>query len=112
LGLFRLEAHEDNDPEKPLLPAWQAKQLETIHQESEKELKLPTLPKAPSPNVAQHKYNISLDFDFEALTLETREELKKDQVDLNGWDSHKFYFEHSPKSSIFPRRWHLDGWDG
>jgi hypothetical protein len=113
LGLFRLEAHEDEDCEKPLLPEWQAKQLEAIHQERGKELKLPTFPKKLSPNVAQHKHNINLDFNFETLTLETREELEKDQVDLKGWsDSHKFFFEPSPKSSIFPRRWHSDGWDG
>jgi hypothetical protein len=112
LGFYRPEAHEDEDFEKPLLASWQAKQLETIHQESGKELKLPTLRKALGPNVAQHKYNVSLDFDFEAFTLKTRQELEKDRVDLKGWDSHKFFFEPSPKSSIFPRRWHLDGWDG
>jgi hypothetical protein len=112
LGLYRLEAHEEEDCEKPLLASWQAKQLETIHQKSGKELKLPILQKPLGSNVAQHKYNVSLDFNFEALTLETREELEKDRVDLKGWDSHKFFFEPSPKSSIFSRGWHLDGWDG
>jgi hypothetical protein len=97
-GLFRKEAHEDNDPTLPLLPHYQAKQQYEIQRQDDR-LKLPCLPQITSSDQSLHERNLSVDLDFAQLSLS--EELKRDGVDLDFEPAKNFEYELLPSFSIF-----------
>jgi hypothetical protein len=89
-NLYRLEAHEEGDASKPLLPEFQAKQQ---HEKSRttKIIEFPELPPVQCSDLALHARNVALD-----LTLE------REGVDLD-WD-HRFEKEPTPRFAIFGDR--------
>ena len=97
-GLFRTEAHEDQDGFKPLSKEWQDRQHHSVTYRT-KPLRVERLPHLKSSNLAGHLANMSLDFDLSKLSLATRQMLKKDQVDLDFKDEYLYEYEELPKIS-------------
>ncbi|TVY49371.1 Rik1-associated factor [Lachnellula occidentalis] len=86
-NLYRLEAHEEGDASKPLLPEFEAKQQYKKVRETNK-IRLSELPKVQGSDPALHTRNEALD-----LSLE------KEKVELN-WD-YGFKREPTPNFAIF-----------
>jgi len=101
-GLFHLEAHEEYDGSKPLLPEWQAKQQSELLGQRD-DIRLPRLPHVESSDLTAHEENLSLDLDFSRLSLSAQEELKRDRCELHWENNHKFKYELFPghKLGIF-----------
>jgi hypothetical protein len=98
--LFRREAHENNDPNQPLISQYKAKQRYEI-QSQVNWLKLSFLPKVISSDPLLHERNLKLDLDFSRLSLSTQKELKQDGVDLDFEPAEGFDYELLPSLSIF-----------
>jgi len=96
-GLFRAEAHEDQDGFKPLLKEWQDRQHHSVTYRTEL-VKVERLPRLKSSDLAGHLANMSLDFNVSKLSLDTRQMLKKDRVDLD-FDEYVYEYEELPKIS-------------
>lgn len=82
-GLFRAEAHRDEDVAQPLLGAFERQQQENTKHNGRKRM-------AQLRNVVEtaalrdlHGKNNSLDLDIESLHINTRLELEADQAELN-----------------------------
>lgn len=95
---YRYDAHEDNDGTLPLLPEWQARQQWPFRGQITN-LTLARLPVLTSSSFADHQKNISLDFDFSRLSMETQAELERDRVEYT-FDG-LFDPEPTPRIKIF-----------
>jgi len=89
-NLYRLEAHEEGDSSKPLLPEFQVKQQHEMLRKPEN-IEFPELPRIQCSDWAVHARNVALD-----LTLE------KEGVDLD-WD-YRFEKDLTPHFAIFGDR--------
>ncbi|CAD6505766.1 BgTH12-01253 [Blumeria graminis f. sp. triticale] len=104
LGLYRVEAHENGDPKRPLLPKVMAnqqflKKIDDLH------CHVPKLPRLSTELVSvdrkAHNKNLRLNFDFSSLSLETKRSLRRDRAELSWDESNTFQYELMPRSIIF-----------
>ncbi|KAF7884954.1 hypothetical protein EAF00_010772 [Botryotinia globosa] len=101
-SLYRLDAHEDQDGTKPLLPYYQARQQHDLH------VKMAPQPLSILPNITQssdliaHMNNLSLSLEFDMLEPITRRQLLEDRAQLEADDD--FEYEVGPKIEIFGNR--------
>ena len=106
LGLHRLEAHEDNDAEKPLLPEWEAKQLHKVRG-SDGPRQVRSLPISTLPRITETtRYEMtSQPLDMMALlTIDNEKATKEDRVELD-WDhTESFDYDMRPRTRVF-RGW-------
>jgi hypothetical protein len=100
--LYRLEAHEGDDGTRPLRPEWQKKQQFELHRQI-RNLWLPRLQHIDSSDASHHATNQELDLYISRLSLSTREELRREGVDLDDEFDHMFEFEQGPKHKLFKR---------
>ena len=100
-NLFYPSAHFDNDPCKPLLPEWAAKQTTFMKLQTRSHNEFATTsPLSASRDQAQHRKNCELDLPFANLTLEARKALVTDRVELR-WDtSYTWEYEAGPGSKF------------
>ena len=97
-GLFRADAHVDNDPSQELIPEYLSKQQHQISREEEV-FEVSQLPRLTSSNLQAHLRNTATgldDLDISKLTLETKQMLRKDGVELH-WERH--LLDYVPRSS-------------
>jgi hypothetical protein len=86
LGLWDLKAHLDEDAQKPLLAAHEAKQQFNwkMFRQSEINGAMVTRRIVNTPGVLdQHNHNMSMDFDVETISDELRSELLMEGADLD-----------------------------
>ncbi|APA05946.1 hypothetical protein SS1G_01649 [Sclerotinia sclerotiorum 1980 UF-70] len=95
-GLYRFEAHIDQDGTKALIPYFQARQQDEIHINMTPD-PLPILPTpTQSSDLVAHMRNLSLTFEFNELEPETRRQLLMDGAQLEADDD--FEYEMSPRT--------------
>jgi WD40 repeat protein len=83
-GLFRREAHADDDPTKPLLARVDSQQQETLKMFSPRRKHLPVLAlKDPQSAESLHAKNLTRDLDISSLSEDTQLELLMARVDLD-----------------------------
>ncbi|TGO23270.1 hypothetical protein BPAE_0138g00230 [Botrytis paeoniae] len=101
-SLYRLDAHEDQDGTKALLPYYQARQQHDLHiNMAPQPLSiLPSLMR--SPDLITHMHNLSLSLEFDMLEPMTRRQLLEDRAQLEADDD--FEYEVGPKIDIFGNR--------
>ncbi|KAK0639326.1 WD40-repeat-containing domain protein [Cercophora newfieldiana] len=100
-GLFCKEAHLNEDPQEPLLAAWEGQQ-----QSSKRLWAGPALrPQRPMTAYgalgARHRQNLELDVDIERLSLETRLELEAEGAELEPVEEYGFVYEEMVMSDEF-----------
>ncbi|CAD6443377.1 269dd8f5-e0c0-473c-a5e9-c6fc3e8f7f1d [Sclerotinia trifoliorum] len=106
-GLYRFEAHIDEDGTKALVPHFQARQQHEIHINMTTD-PLPILPTlTQSSDLVAHMRNLSLTFGFNELEPETRRQLLMDGAQLEPDDD--FEYEMSPRVHIFKNKRHKNG---
>ncbi|TAQ84901.1 hypothetical protein B7494_g6773 [Chlorociboria aeruginascens] len=99
--MYRLEAHEEHDGTKDLLPEWEALQQCQLFEPTAK-YKQPRLRRVDqSADDTLHSRNLELDFDVGRLLPSTRKALERDRVELNFDDEHLFEYEMMPKFKVF-----------
>lgn len=101
--LYRKDCHEDGDENKPLLPVFQEKQREEVSKQR-RALSIPRLPTVRGSNKSKHENNVALDLKMSGLSLECRETLIQDGVDLDFEEGYRYSMELTPSSKIFKRR--------
>ncbi|KAI9647419.1 hypothetical protein NHQ30_003804 [Ciborinia camelliae] len=102
LGLYRFDAHIDQDGSKALLPYYQARQRHDLQINMAPD-PLPTLPVlTQSSDLVAHMRNLSLNFEFSELEPETRRQLLMDGAQLEADDN--FEYEMGPKIDIFKKK--------
>ena len=94
-NLYRLEAHEDCDVSKPLLPEFEAKQQHEKSRKTEK-IEFIELPPVQCSDLALHARNVA----FDSI-------LEREGVDLD-WD-YRFEVEPTPPFAIFGDRREIRG---
>ena len=85
-GLFRSEAHADDDPDKPLLASFEAQQRESLRMfpKSRKHMFQPLRELRDVGRTGElHERNAAADLDVESLPEETRLALQMARVDLD-----------------------------
>ncbi|TGO82687.1 hypothetical protein BPOR_0777g00040 [Botrytis porri] len=98
-SLYRLDAHEDQDGTKALLPYYQARQQHDLH------IIMAPPPFSILPNLTQssdliaHLHNLSLSLEIDMLEPMTRRQLLEDRAQLEADDD--FEYEVGPKIEIF-----------
>ncbi|KAF5876113.1 putative wd repeat-containing protein [Botrytis fragariae] len=101
-SLYRLDAHEDQDGTKALLPYYQARQQHDLH------INMAPQPLSILPNLKRssdlitHMHNLSLSLEFDMLEPMTRRQLLEDRAQLEADDD--FEYEVGPKIDIFGSR--------
>ncbi|POS84201.1 hypothetical protein EPUL_003322 [Erysiphe pulchra] len=104
--LYRAEAHEYGDIQRPLKPEILSNQ-QFLKEDNIKSVPIPTLPRVRRSRIAAdhkaHGKNTKLDFDLSKLTLKTRQELKRDRAEIDWNEAHTFEYELSPLSTIFSK---------
>ncbi|KAJ8071092.1 hypothetical protein OCU04_001435 [Sclerotinia nivalis] len=106
-GLYRFDAHIDQDGTKALIPYFQARQQHEIHINMTPD-PLPILPPlTQSSDLVAHMRNLSLTFEFNELEPETRRQLLMDGAQLEADDD--FEYEMSPRIDIFKNKRHKKG---
>ncbi|RKF61411.1 putative wd repeat-containing [Golovinomyces cichoracearum] len=105
-GLYRAEAHENGDIQRPLKSMFIT--IQQFLQDDRLPLfSFPILSRRDRTShtaIADqkaHVENMKLDLDFGNLTLKTREELIQDRVDFDFDEDHRFEYEPTPRSAIF-----------
>jgi hypothetical protein len=102
-NLYCLEAHEEGDPSKPLLPEFLSKQQFMVRPEKT-ELKLDRLPRVKSSDPKKHKENQKREFNFSQLSPKTQKSLIEEralfEMDEGEWHQ-TFKYDHLPKTKIF-----------
>lgn len=98
-GLYRFEAHIDQDSNKGLLPYYQARQQHDVHINMAPD-PLPVLPTlTQSSDLEAHMRNVSLTFNLNDLELETMKQLLADGAQLE--HDVDFEYEMGPRIDIF-----------
>lgn len=103
-NLYRLDAHEDQDSTKALLPYFQARQQHDLHINMAPQ-PLSTIPSLTrSSDLITHMHNLSLSLEFDMLEPMTRRQLLEDRAQLEADDD--FEYEMGPKIDIFGNKRH------
>lgn len=98
-GWFDHTAHEDGDPERPLLPQFREEQQFDVRLNNNVEFDL--LPEVKSSDPKQHAENMRLDLDLSRMSLETKKALGEERVEIEGDFAHTFSYELLPRTSIW-----------
>lgn len=99
LGMYRFDAHVDQDGTKPLLPYYQARQQHDLQTKMVTD-PIPVLPVlTQSSDLIAHMRNLSLNFEFSKLEPATQNQLLLERVQLEADDD--FVYEMCPKIDIF-----------
>ncbi|KAI1008124.1 hypothetical protein K3495_g112 [Podosphaera aphanis] len=104
LGLYRAEAHENKDTQQPLIPevmtAQQFMKSDFVAQSDVPKIqRLEHFEKSLDSQL--HAKNLDLEFNFLKLTPKTKQELRRDRVELDWDDSQFLQYELTPRSNIF-----------
>ena len=96
--LYRIDAHEDNDSTKPLLPSIQSRQQYEVVRTWEHTLRVARLPRVSSSSQRRHARNVKLDLE---LSTSEQQELERDGIDLTFEPNNDFEYEVSLRTKKF-----------
>ncbi|KAK4222411.1 hypothetical protein QBC38DRAFT_489921 [Podospora fimiseda] len=99
-GLYLRQAHLDSDPNAPLVAEYEKQQQETIDSfpgsPRKRFLLKKPVPKDPNHVQRLHEENLKVDLDLEALSEETKRQLRIDGVDLELMTDYVLEYEEVP----------------